>query len=134
MSIHLAGRSGFAVVLAILFVPAAIVAYLLKGPEWLVMIPIGIVALALFIAVLPIKRKVTPQQWASELEPHLLGTDGKWDWDDATSSALADPRLEAVRIKLRKFNMLVTDERREEFAGVIAALKRGEIPEISDDC
>ncbi len=114
--------------------PAAIVAYLLKDPEWLVTIPIGIVAFALFIALLPIRRKVTPQQWASELEPHLLGTDGKWDWDDATSIALADPRLEAVRIKLRKFNMLVTDERREEFAGVIAALKRGEIPEISDDC
>lgn len=82
---------------------------------------------------LPIKRKVTPQQWALELEPHLLGTDGPWDWDDATSVALADQKLEAVRGRLPKFDLLTTEERRREFESIIAALKRGEIPEVSDD-
>jgi hypothetical protein len=102
MAIHLSGRSGCLVVLGVLFVPAAIAAYLLNEPKWLIFIPLGIVAIVLAIAALPIKRKVTPEQWALELEPHLLGTDGKWGWDDATSVALADPRLEAIRSKLPK--------------------------------
>ena len=97
MAIHLSGGSGYLVVLAVLFVPATIAAYLLNDPKWLIIIPVGIVALTLAVAALPIRRKVTPEQWALELEPHLLGTDGTWDWDDATSVALADPRLEAIR-------------------------------------
>ena len=133
MAIHLSGGSGCAVVLAAVFVPACVVAYLSKDPTWLLTIPAGIVILALAIAALPIKRKVTPQQWASELEPHLLGTDGPWDWDDATSVALADPRLEAIRARLSKFDLLATEERRREFESIIAALKRGEIPEVSYD-
>jgi hypothetical protein len=56
-----------------------------------------------------------------------------WGWDDATSITLADPKLEAIRLKLPKFDSLVTDERRTEFEGIIAALKRGEIPDVSDD-
>ncbi len=120
-------------VLAVLLVPATITAYLLNDSKWLIIIPVGIVALALAVAVLPIRRKVSPEQWALELEPHLLGTDGTWDWDDATSIALADPRLEAIRGKLRKFDMLTSDQRRKEFESIIAALKRGEIPEVSDD-
>jgi len=39
-------------------------------------VPLGIIALALFIAALPIKRKVTPEEFADELERHLLGTGG----------------------------------------------------------
>jgi hypothetical protein len=133
MAIHLYGGSGCLVVAAVLFVPATIAAYLLNDPKWLIIIPVGIVALALAVAALPIRRKVTPEQWALELEPHLLGTDGTWDWDDATSIALADPRLEAIRCKLSKFDMLTSDQRRKEFESIIAALKRGEIPEVPDD-
>jgi len=133
MAIHLSGGSGCVVVLAILFVPAAIVAYFLNDAKWLVVLPLGMVAVALAVAALPIKRKVTPEQWAQELEPHLLGTDGAWDWDDATSIALADPELERLRGKLHKFDTLPTDERRKEFESIIAALKRGEIPYVSDN-
>jgi len=121
------------VVLAILFVPAALVAYFLNDSKWLVIIPGTIVVLALVVAALPVRRKVTPQQWASELEPHLFGTDGTWGWDDATSIALADPDLERLRCKLHKFDTLPTDERRKEFESIIAALKRGEIPDVTDD-
>ena len=119
--------------LAILFVPAAAVAYFLNDSKWLVIVPVAIVAVVLAIAALPIKRKVTPEQWAVELEPHLLGTDGAWDWDDATSITLANPKLERLRSKLHKFDTLPTDERRKEFERIIAALKRGEIPDVSDD-
>jgi hypothetical protein len=126
--------SSWLVSLAILFVPAGLVAYFTHNPKWLTIVPFGIITAALLIAALPITRKVTPELWASELEPHLLGTDGPWDWDDATSVALADPRLEAIRGTLVKFDALTTEEKRKEFEAIIAALKRGEIPEVSDDC
>ena len=115
MAIHLSGGSGCVIVLAILFVPAATVAYLLNDSKWLVIVPVSLVAVALLIAALPIKRKMTPQQWALELEPHLLGTDGTWGWDDAISVALANPDLENLRCKLHKFDRLPTEERRQEF-------------------
>jgi hypothetical protein len=86
-----------------------------------------------FYTALPIKKKFTPQQWALELEPHLLGTDGTWGWDDATSVALADPELENLRCKLHRFDLLPTEKRRKEFETIIAALKRGGIPDVSDD-
>jgi hypothetical protein len=120
--------------LAILFVPAGVVAYFTRNPKWLTIIPFGIVMAALLVAALPIRRKVTPEQWASELEPHLLGTDGPWDWDDATGVALANPRLEAIRGRLVRFDALTTEEQRREFEAIISALKRGEIPEASDGC
>lgn len=133
MAIHLSGGSGCLVVLAVLFVPAALTAYLLNDSKWLVIIPLGLVIAALVLAALPHKRKVTPEQWAKELEPHLLGTDGAWGWDDATSSALAHPDLETLRRKISKFDSLSTDERRREFEALIAALKRGEIPDVRHD-
>jgi hypothetical protein len=133
MALHLAGGSECAVLLALLFIPAVITAYFLNDPKWLVIIPVAIVAVGLSVAALPIKRKVTPEQWALELEPHLLGTDGTFDWDDAIRVRLADPRLEALRLKMSKFDLLPSEQRRHEFASVIAALKRGDIPDISDD-
>jgi uncharacterized membrane protein YedE/YeeE len=62
------------IVLLVLFLPAALTAYLLHNLAWLVVVPFGIIILALFIAALPTKRKVTPEQFAEELERHLLGT------------------------------------------------------------
>ena len=74
------------------------------------------------------KRKVTPQEWADELERHLLGTEGPWDWDDTTSEPLADPSLEQLRFTLPDFDLLNTPEKTEEFRRIIEALRRGEIP------
>jgi hypothetical protein len=130
MAIHISS-GGCGVLFVLLFFAAGLVAWVFNDPKWLLITPCAMIALALAIAALPIKRKVTPQQWASELEPHLVGTDRRWDWDDATSVRLADPRLEAVRVKLGKFD-LMTEERRKELENLIAALKRGEIPKISD--
>ena len=132
MALHLSGGSGCVVLLAVLFIPAAITAYFTNDPKWLLIIPIAIVVLGLIVAALPFKKKVTPEQWALQLEPHLLGTDGTFDWDDAISVRLADPGLEALRLKMSKFDSLPTEERRNEFASIIAALKRGEIPDVSD--
>lgn len=120
-------------VVAIVFLAAAVVAYVVHDSKWFWIIPLCIVLLALLIAALPLKKKITPQEWAAELEPHLLGTEGPFDWDDATGVKLADPRLETLRCKLGKFDLLSTEEQRKRFETVIDALKHGEIPDLSDD-
>jgi hypothetical protein len=72
--------------------------------------------------------KVTPQQFADELEEHLLGTERPWDWDDTTSIAIADRRLEQLRQILPKFDSLATQADKDELSAIIAALRRGEFP------
>ena len=56
-------------------------------------VTVGLAVFLCAVAALPTRRKVTPQQWARELERHLLGKEGEWEWDDATSISLADERL-----------------------------------------
>lgn len=94
--------------------------------KWFVGVPFGIIVLMLFIAALPSKRHVTAEQFADELERHLLGTEGRWDWDDATSVRIADPRLEAVRLRLgENLDSLSSDEDKDELRAIIADLRRG---------
>lgn len=118
--------------LLVLFLPAVLTAYVLHNLAWLVVVPLGIILLALFIAALPIKRKVTPEQFADELERHLLGTGGPWDWDDTTSVTIADPRLEEVRSRLGPNLASLSHEKdKDELRAIIAALRRGELPEVT---
>lgn len=122
--------SGWAIVLLVLFLPAALMAYVLHNWAWFVVVPFGIIVLAVFIAALPIKRKVTPEKFADELERHLLGTEGPWDWDDTTSVAIADPRLEEVRLRLGpNLDSLSHDEDKDELRAIIAALRHGQLAE-----
>lgn len=97
---------------------------------WVVYIPAGIVVVILIVAALPFSRKVTPEGFADELERHLLGTEGPWGWDDATSVRIADQRLDKLRLSLKRFDNLSRQEDRDELQSVIAALRRGEIPQI----
>lgn len=76
------------------------------------------------------KRRITPEQFADELERHLLGTEGRWDWDDTTSIAIADERLDRLRGGLSKFDSLARTKEQEELKAIIAALRRGEFPEV----
>jgi len=95
------GRSLYA--LLILLVPLILAAYVLRSSLWLVVALFGIIAVVMLVAAIPgQKRKITPEQFADELERHLLGTEGKWDWDDTTSLAIADERLERIRWELSK--------------------------------
>ena len=120
------------IVLLDLFLPAGLTAYVLHNVTWLAVVPIGIIVLAFFIAALPIKRKVTPEQFADELERHLLGAGGPWDWDDTTSVAIADPRLEEVRSRLGpNLDSLSHEQDKDELRAIIAALRHGELPEIT---
>ena len=129
MARRLSNRLGCLALLAFLSVPGFLAAYFLHSPVWLVVMPAILVILMLVVAALPIKRKITSQQWADELEKHLLGTGGAYGWDDATSVTLADERLESLRLRLvPDFDLLNTPEKREEFRQIIEALRRGEVP------
>lgn len=103
-------------------------ANLLYFSPWMLALAVGLIVLLFVVAALPFKRKVTPQQWADELERHLLANEGPYDWDDATSVALADERLEALRCRLViNFDLLDT-QKAEQLRHIIEALRRGEIP------
>jgi hypothetical protein len=82
------------------------------------------------VAAWPSKKKITPQEWANELETHLLDTEGRWDWDDTTSIRLADERLEHLRRRLSDFDLLDTPEKRDELRRIIEALRKGEVPSL----
>jgi hypothetical protein len=123
--------SGFLYVLLLLLVPALLTAYFLHSAGWLVVILLGIVAVVVLVAAIPArKRIVTPQQFADELERHLLGNEGKSDWDEITSLHVADERLEHIRWILPKFDSLAEEKDKDELGAIIAALRRGELPEI----
>jgi hypothetical protein len=96
---------------------------------WLLM---GVAAVWLVIAAYKFgrHRTITPQHFADELERHLLGTEGKWDWDYTTSVAIADERLERIRRGLSKFDGLARTKEQEELRAIIAALRRGEFPDL----
>jgi hypothetical protein len=121
--------SAWVIVPLVLFLQAVVAAYVLHNLTWLVVVPLGIVILALVIAALPSKRKVTPEQFADELERHLLGTGGPWDWDDTTSVRIADPRLEEVRSRLGpNLDSLSHEKDKDELRAIIAALRHSELP------
>jgi hypothetical protein len=65
--------------LLVLFSPAILIVYILKSAIWLVIIPLLTIILALAVAALPSRRKITLQQFADELEKHLLGTGGPFE-------------------------------------------------------
>ena len=97
----LSGCLGCTVLLLIFFAPGIVVAYISQSSIWVIAGPVAIiVGLIVTTKVAKLfnpnygKRNVTPEQFASQLERHLLGTEGKWDWDDVTSHTIADERLE----------------------------------------
>jgi hypothetical protein len=94
-------------------VAASAIVYIPHFPVWLAMVFSGIVALLLVAFTNPLKRKVSPRQFAAELEADLLGTDDKWIWDNVTSLAIADLRLERIRRELPRFDSLRREEDRD---------------------
>jgi len=127
---RLSDKWGCVAFLVLLLGPGLFVAYFMHSAWWIILCPVVLVALMLVVAALPSKRKRTPQEWANELEKHLLGTEGPFDWDDAISVKLANQRLESLRqrILLSDFDRLDTPEKREQFRLIIDALRRGEVP------
>lgn len=98
---------------------------------WLIAVP-AILALLVFLLGAfgrGAARNVTPRELADELERHLVGNEGPYDWDYTTSAELTDERLNRLASKLPEYDRLDTPEKRGEFRAIIEALRRGEIPD-----
>jgi hypothetical protein len=133
---------GCVVFLLVLLVPAAIMAYVLHNAAWLFAVPIGILglifALAFVLSVLGRLfgiggRKGTPEVFANALEKSLLGQQPDPGWDEPMEVTLADPRLEQVRRNLclnPNLYRLATEKDRDELRAIIAALRRGDLPDV----
>src|SRR5579872_6942849 len=78
-AVRLGNHWGCLGLIAYLFLPGLILAYVLKSYSWILIGPAVMVGLMFAVAALPIKRKITPQQWANQLEKHLLDTEGPYD-------------------------------------------------------
>jgi hypothetical protein len=132
MAIQISRSWGCVVVLVFLFGPAIAMSYILHSKSWL-LVPVGIVVLALIIAAIPQKRKIiTSTQLADKLERHLLGTERSWDWDDTSSGTfiVEDAKLDQLFRNLWKFDSLKLQEDKDELRAIIAALRRGETPNV----
>src|SRR6266851_8971524 len=136
MALHLSRRYGRAVLLLVLFVPATLTAYLMHSAIWLIVVPFGIIALvmivamlaALLLAALDIKIKLTPEQFSDKLERHLLyWTEGEGN-DDTLPFTIADERLEKLAWEIQAFD-LRAERDKDKLRAILAALRRGEVPE-----
>ncbi len=129
MRIRLNNGAGCVVLLGILVVPGLVAVRVFHSPVWAILGPVAVVAVIIGIEALPLKRKVTPLEFADELECHLNGTDNDDGWDRTSSVKIAHPMLEEVRRSLSdRFDSLSNPEDREEFCQIIEALRRGEFP------
>ena len=126
--------AGFGCIAPVGFAIGAVFLFISSSLRWLILIPLFLLLFMLVAPLVPsLRRNVKPQEFADELEGHLRGTEGGHDWDSVTSGALRDKRLDALRSKLWKFDSLTLEEHRKEFEEIIAALRRGEIPEVKPD-
>lgn len=133
MTIRIIGGPAVSVPMFIVLIPALVAAIVFHSAWLLVIVPFVLVGLWLAFCKWGPKKKITPQQFADEVERHLHGTDGEWGWDDTTSIAIEDQRLDVLRLKLVKFDNLGLPERREELTAIVQALRSGEIPDVADD-
>lgn len=122
------GRIALAIVLV---VPGLLLASALHSWTWFFAAFIAEVVLLCLIAAFgrSNKRDVTPQELAQELERHLVGNEGPYDWDATTSVEITDQRLNRLIPRLIEYDRLDTAEKREQFREMIETLRRGEIPD-----
>jgi hypothetical protein len=66
------------------------------------------------------------QEVAKFIENHVRGTEGPHDWDDFTSIPIAEPRLNAIRLRCVQLDDEHPDERRAELNEIIHKLLTAE--------
>ncbi|HEV2818617.1 MAG TPA: hypothetical protein VGW40_15515 [Allosphingosinicella sp.] len=88
-----------------------------------VLVPVAIVAKLL---VLPFERpaKSSAAEVATALRDFLDGSGGDWDWDDFTSTPVADVRLEGIRRRASEVSLPLTSEGRASIERLLAEAER----------
>lgn len=130
MANRFTNRYGRTVLLFLFFGPAILVSYLSRSLIWLILMPFATILVAFLVAAFKPKRKLTPDQFADELEKYLLRPKNEMYWDDVMCISVADERLERVLWQLWKLEFEPREKQNEELKAVIAAIRRGELPEL----
>jgi len=76
------------------------------------------------------KRNLTPDQFADELERRLSKLGDTMNLDDVLSISVADERLGRVLTQLRELEYAPMEKQTEELKSAIAAIRRGDLPEV----
>jgi hypothetical protein len=112
-----------------LIAPGVVVGLVLQSWAWGIGIATALSGIVGAVIVYRRQHRLTPQKWASQLERHLLGTEGPYDWAEATSKPFANKKMESLRIRIaQEYKALDTPEKKEAFRNIVEALKRGETP------
>ena len=69
------------------------------------------------------RNRLTPFQVADIIEKHIDGSDGPYDWDYFTSVPIADPRLDAIRLRCIKTDYVLPEQRNRELKKIIQDLR-----------
>jgi hypothetical protein len=132
MGIRVRNGVGLLLLIAIVFGPGAVTAIILHEASWAILIPLATIGILLGIASLPIRRNVSPAEYADELERHLRGPDDDDEWDRTASVRMKNPRLEQLRRTLPdSFDDLPTEEDRMSLQRIIEALRNGDYPDVA---
>ncbi|MEQ1946391.1 MAG: hypothetical protein ABL995_04340 [Bryobacteraceae bacterium] len=111
-----------------LIAPGVVVGLILHSWAWGISIAAALLAIVGGIILYRRQHRLTPEKWAVQLEKHLLGTEGPYDWKEATTRPFADPKLESLRVRIaQEFKALDTTEKKEAFRKIVEALKRGDV-------
>ena len=132
MRIRAGNGVGLLLLIVVVLGPGAVIGVALHKASWTILLPLATIAILFGIAALPIGRRVSPSEYADELERHLRGTDDDGEWDRTVSVRLRDPRLERLRRSLPDdFNDLRTAEDRMSLQRIVESLRRGEVPDAA---
>jgi hypothetical protein len=133
MSTRFSNLYGCTVLLFLLFGPGVLVFYFSRSLIWLFAMPFATMLLVFVLAILATfrpKRNLTPEQFADELERRLHKLEGAMNSDDVLSISVADERLEQILWRLRELDFAPKEKQKEELKSAIAAIRRGELPEV----
>jgi hypothetical protein len=113
------------------FLPGLLISSALHSWTWLFAVRAALVVLGIIIGAFGRgeKRSITPHELADELERHLVGSEGQYDWDHTTSVEVTNEKLNRLVSRLPEYDRLDTPEKRDQFRALIEALRRGEIPD-----
>lgn len=94
---------------------------------WRNAVGVGVVAIVVPIAIfvklitMPFERprKRTPQEVTQFLRGFIDDSDGEWDWDEFTSTPLADPALESIRQRAASIVLPISEEGRRTLRALL---------------
>jgi hypothetical protein len=70
------------------------------------------------------RNRLTAAEVADKIDRHLHGTEGAWDWDDFTSTPIADDGLDAIRERCVELDSEHPMQRAEELREIVERLRK----------